>query len=176
LVKSGKIVLHSLRQNLNLPLMTTLFGVHESTVDAKGRVMLPGPFKKQLATVLDKGFVMRISMDHPCLELYPLETWKDISSDLRKTNRFTKEDKDWVRMFSFGVRSTELDSNARFLISKEQMESVGVKKDIVIASQNDYLEIWDRKAYYKFIDDNRKNYELLTQKVMGRIKQEGDGK
>ena len=138
--------------------------------------MLPSPFKKQLAAVLDKGFVMRTSMVDPCLELYPIATWNDIAGDLRKTNRFTKEDKDWVRMFNYGVRSTELDTNARFLITKEQMDSVAIKKDIVIASQNDYLEIWDKKAYYKFIADNRKRYEPLTQKVMGRIKQEGDGK
>lgn len=176
MVKRGKIVLHSLRQKHNLPLMTTLFGVLESTVDAKGRVMLPSPFKKQLSSVLDKGFVMRTSIVDPCLELYPIETWNEIASDLRKTNRFTKDDKDWVRMFNYGVRSTDLDSNARFLITKEQMDKVGIKKDIVIASQNDYLEIWDKKAYYKFIEENSKRYEPLTEKVMGRIKQEGNDK
>ncbi len=176
MAERGKIVFTFAQLKSNLPLMTTLFGVYESTVDAKGRVMLPNPFKKQLAKVLDNGFVIKASIFSKSLELYPMAAWNESANEVKKVSRFSKDDTDFVRMFNFGIRPADLDASARFLITKEQMDFAGIKKDIVIASANDYLEIWDKKAYHKFITDNRERFEKLTEKVMGRIKQEGDGK
>ena len=39
--------------------MNTLIGTYECKVDAKGRLMLPVAFKKQLASVMEKGFVLK---------------------------------------------------------------------------------------------------------------------
>ena len=51
--------------------MDAIIGTYECKVDAKGRVMLPSPLKKQLATSLQDGFVLKRSVFQPCLELYP---------------------------------------------------------------------------------------------------------
>ena len=37
--------------------------------------MLPVAFKNQLASVSDKGFVLKRAVFQPCLELYPMSEW-----------------------------------------------------------------------------------------------------
>ncbi len=56
--------------------MPTFFGEYEATVDAKGRFLLPGGFKKQLPEgenkfVINRGF-------EKCLTLYPIKSWEPI--------------------------------------------------------------------------------------------------
>jgi MraZ protein len=48
---------------------------HECKVDAKGRVLLPAPLKKQLTLSLQDGFVLKRSVFQPCLNLYPMDEW-----------------------------------------------------------------------------------------------------
>ena len=56
--------------------MDSLFGVYECNADAKGRIMLPVAFKKQLTKELKSGFVMKRSIFSKSIELYPMDTWK----------------------------------------------------------------------------------------------------
>lgn len=149
--------------------MITLFGVHECSADAKGRILLPLPFKKQLNEVLNNGFVIKPSIFSKSLELYPMVTWNEMSKEVNKLNRFIRENVEFIRMFNYGVKSVELDGNARFLIMKDLMEYAGIKKDVVMAASTDRIEIWDKKVYQKIIKDGREGFEALTERVMGNI-------
>jgi MraZ protein len=52
-----------------------LYFTYECKVDAKGRILLPSGLKKELAAVLDEGFVIKKSVFFKCLELYPKAKW-----------------------------------------------------------------------------------------------------
>ena len=114
--------------------MISLFGVYECSADAKGRVMLPSAFKKQLAEVLSQGFVIKRSIFSKSLELYPMATWNEMVKDVNKLNRFVKKNVEFIRMFNYGVKSLELDDNARILIPKDLVQFSGIKKDVVLAA------------------------------------------
>lgn len=146
-----------------------LFGSYECTADAKGRVMLPSAVKTQLSAVMKKGFVIKQSIFSKSLELYPLSSWSQLSAQVNKLNKFVKKNVDFIRMFNFGVRAIELDSNARFLIPSDLLDFAGIKKDVVIVAQQDRMEIWDKKAYDKFIKENNARFEDLAQDVMGGV-------
>ena len=92
--------------------MESLIGVYECKVDTKGRLMLPVGLKKQLLPLLGDGFVLKKSVFHPCLELYPLKEWNNVVKDVNKLNRFIKEHGDFIRAFTSGLRKIELDGNA----------------------------------------------------------------
>ncbi len=149
--------------------MINLFGVHECSADAKGRILLPLPFKKQLNEVLNNGFIIKPSIFTKSLELFPIKSWHDLSGEVNKLNRFVRENMDFIRMFNYGVKNVELDSNARFLIMKDLLDHAGIKKDVVMAGAYDRIEIWDKKAYQKAIKDGREGFEALTERVMGNI-------
>lgn len=147
--------------------MESLFGVYECTADAKGRVMLPVAFKKQLAKELKSGFVMKRSIFSRSLELYPMSTWNEMVKEVNKLNKFVKKNVEFIRMFNYGVMPVELDTTGRLLIPRDLMTSSGITKNVVMAAAGDRVEIWDKKAYEKFIKESTSNFEKLAEEVMG---------
>jgi MraZ protein len=150
-------------------LMNNLFGVYECNADEKGRVMLPIAFKKQLAKDLQKGFVLKRNIFSKSLELFPMDTWNEMSREVNKLNRFIKKNVEFIRIFNAGVVAVELDSAGRLLVSKELMAYAGIKKSIVMSAAVDRIEIWDKKQYEKFLKENQDGFEKLTEEVMGGI-------
>ena len=149
--------------------MSSLFGVYECNADAKGRVMLPVAFKKQLTKELKAGFVLKRSIFSKSLELYPMATWNEMVKDVNKLNKFVKKNVEFIRMFNYGVVPVELDASGRLLISKDMMVFAGMSKNIMMAAAADRIEIWDKKAYEKFISDGTSAFEKLAEDVMGGI-------
>jgi MraZ protein len=166
-VKSGKIVFNFTPRRRKT--MNSLFGVYECNADAKGRVMFPIAFKKQLTKELKGGFVMKRSIFSKSLELYPMATWNEMVKEVNKLNKFVKKNVEFIRMFNYGVVPVELDVTGRLLISKDMMTFAGISKNVTMAAAGDRIEIWDSKAYEKFINDGTVNFEKLAEDVMGGI-------
>jgi MraZ protein len=49
------------------------------------------------------------------------------------------------------------------------MSFAGMSKNIVMAAAGDRIEVWDKKAYEKFINSGTANFEKLAEDVMGGI-------
>ncbi len=147
--------------------MINLIGTYECKIDAKGRMMLPVVLKKQLSSVLENGFVLKRAVFQPCLELYPMEQWNELMQKINKLNRFNKKNNDFVRRFTAGVKLIDLDNSGRLLVAKDLIGFARLKKEIVISSSVNILEIWDKDLYEKTIDDTTINFANLAEEVMG---------
>jgi MraZ protein len=148
--------------------LNTLIGTYECKVDAKGRLMLPVSLKKQLASVMNNGFVLKRAVFQPCLELYPMNQWELLMQKINKLNRFKKKNNDFIRRFTAGVKSVELDGSGRLLISKDLVGFAQISKDIVVTSAVNIIEIWDKDNYEKAINDAAGNFAELAEDVMGQ--------
>lgn len=148
--------------------MDLLTGTYDCKVDAKGRLMLPAPLKKQLASVLEGGFVLRRSVFQKCLELYPMSEWQVLMQKMNKLNRFNKKNNDFIRRFTAGVKMVDVDVNGRLLIPKDLTVFATISKDIVVASAINIIEIWDKDLYEQAIDDAALDFADLAEEVMGQ--------
>ena len=148
--------------------MDLLTGTYDCKVDAKGRLMMPSPLKKQLAPVLDGGFVLRRSVFQKCLELYPMSEWQVLMQKINKLNKFKKKNNDFIRRFTAGVKMVEVDVNGRLLIPKDLTVFANISKDIVITSVVNIIEIWDKDLYEQAIDDATVDFADLAEEVMGQ--------
>ena len=140
MVESGKIqyICHN-----NSIQVVNLIGTYECKADAKGRLMLPSPLKKQLNSVLDEGFVLKRAVFQPCLELYPMSEWNKLMSKINKLNRFVKKNNDFIRRFTAGVKMVDLDVSGRLLVPKDLHSFAGISKEVVLSSAVNIIEIWD---------------------------------
>lgn len=154
--------------------MESLLGVYECNVDAKGRLLLPAAFKKQLQDLLGKGFVVKRSVFQKCLELYSMEEWNKLVKDVNKLNRFKKKNVDFIRMFNAGVKPVELDSSGRLLLPKDLMTFAGISKNIVMSAAVNMIEIWDKDKYEQTINDPNVDFGSLAEEVMGSMGNKGD--
>lgn len=147
--------------------MLNLIGTYECKIDAKGRLMLPQSFKKQLAPVLQEGFVLKRAVFQKCLELYPIAEWNALSQKVNKLNRFNKKNDEFIRRFNAGVKPVEVDATGRILVSKDLSVFAGLKKEIVVNAAINIVEIWDKELYEKAIDDAVLDFADLAEEVMG---------
>ncbi|NCO64219.1 MAG: division/cell wall cluster transcriptional repressor MraZ [Flavobacteriales bacterium] len=148
--------------------MNSLIGTYECKVDAKGRLMLPAALKKQLNPVLKNGFVLKRAVFQPCLELYPMTEWEILMQKINRLNKFKKKNNDFIRRFTAGVKIVEIDSNGRLLIPKDLTVFAEISKNIVVSSAINIIEIWDKDAYEKAIDDATGDFADLAEEVMGQ--------
>jgi|TARA_B100000900_G_scaffold52748_1_gene39057 MraZ protein len=144
-----------------------LIGTYECKIDVKGRLLIPIALKKQIADSISQGFVLKRAVFQQCLELYPMQQWKDLISKVNKLNRFKKKNNDFIRRFTAGLKFIELDNTGRLLIPKELTEFANIKREIVLSSSVNIIEIWDKSKYEKTIDDSKSDFAQLAEEVMG---------
>ena len=147
--------------------MDHFIGSYECKLDSKGRIMIPVAIKKQLNPILSKGFVIKRAVFNNCLELYPIDEWNILMERVNSLNRFNKKNNDFIRRFTAGVRTIKIDSSGRLLIPKNLISYVNIKKEIVISSTVNILEIWDKNNYEKAIDEATIDFGSLAEEVMG---------
>jgi len=147
--------------------VVNFIGTYECKSDVKGRVLVPTALRNQMATVLNKGFVIKRSVFQPCLELYPMEEWNLLMEKMNRKNRFKKKNNDFIRRFSAGVKIVEVDAAGRILIPKNLIAIAGISKEVVLSSAINIIEVWDKDRYEKVIEDDAENFADLAEEVMG---------
>ncbi|MEJ7821017.1 MAG: division/cell wall cluster transcriptional repressor MraZ [Chitinophagaceae bacterium] len=132
--------------------MTGFIGEYESTLDAKGRFLLPAAFKKQLPKGSSENFVINRGFEK-CLSLYPIKSWEPIFAEISDLNDFEPKVRQFRRYFLNGAIQVVLDTVNRLLIPKNLMEYAGLEKNIVLVSAVNKIEIWDKNKYQQFFEN-----------------------
>ena len=148
--------------------MINLIGTYECKADSKRRVMLPTSLRKQLNSVLNEGFVIKRSVFNICLELYPLAEWDNMVTQVNKLNRFVKKNNDFIRSYMSGLKMLEVDATGRVLIPRDLVTFASIKKDIVLASSVNMIEVWDKESYESSVKETLIDFGSLAEDVMGR--------
>jgi MraZ protein len=129
--------------------------------------MMPVALKKQLTPVVQEGFVIKRAVFQPCLELYPMSEWNKMMEKLNGLNRFNRKHNDFIRRFTAGVKTVEVDASGRLLIPKDLITVAGITKEVTVSSAVNILEIWDKEKYEAAIDDSLDDFADLAEEVMG---------
>jgi MraZ protein len=149
--------------------MTIFIGDYTCKVDAKGRVMFPAAFKKQMPPASQDKYVIKKDIYEKCLVLYPMDEWERQNQLIRQNiNPYNKDHNRFLREFFKDTAEAELDSNNRFLIPMRLLNLVGIDKEteVVLAGQLGKIEIWAKEQYDKTseqIDD----FGELANKILG---------
>ncbi len=96
-----------------------------------------------------------------------MEEWNLMMAKINKLNRFIKKNNDFIRRFTAGVKMVEFDAAGRVLIQKDLCDFAGIKKQVVLSSAVNIIEIWDKDNYEKAIDAAAVDFADLAEEVMG---------
>lgn len=149
--------------------MNHFIGTYECKIDNKGRLKIPSLLAKQMEEVGNRNFVVKRSVFQNCLEVYPLGRWDALMLKINKLNRFIKKNADFIRIFTAGVKSVELDNAGRLQIAKDLTVFANLDKEVVVTSAGELFEIWDKETYEKVISSNHYDFANLAEEVMGSI-------
>ena len=144
--------------------MTSFLGEYEVAIDAKGRMLLPAGFRKQLPEGAAEKFVVNRGFES-CLTLYTMDVWNALSEKINKLNDFKPATREFKRLFLNGATMIEVDSADRILLPKPLQEHAGIKKEAVLSAQGNKVELWDKDTYYNYIRQNAVNFSKLAEDV-----------
>lgn len=147
--------------------MATFIGDYTCKVDAKGRIILPMAFKRQMPAGAQDHFVVRKDIFERCLVLYSIEDWNRQIEKIRgRINPYNREHNLFLRNFFKGTAELTLDNNNRLLVPKRLMDLAGISRDVVLAGQDGRIEMWAADMY-EMIDMPSEDFANLAEKLMG---------
>lgn len=145
--------------------MVNFLGEYEVAIDAKGRLLVPSGFRKQLPEGTDR-FVINRGFEN-CLTLYTAESWNVLAEKINRLNDFNPKVRDFKRLFLNGATLVDMDSAGRILLPKPLQEYAGIRKDAVFSTQGNKVELWDKDTYYQYLREKTENFSQLAEQVAG---------
>lgn len=120
-----------------------LLGEYEYKIDQKGRIAIPAKLRKDL----QEGLVLSRGLD-PCIVVYPLSEWNQISSRLSNLPSNLEKNRRWNR-FTFGSAFSpeKIDAQGRIALPSFLAEYAGIKETVTIVGCNSYLEFWSKERW-----------------------------
>ncbi|MCW8355465.1 MAG: division/cell wall cluster transcriptional repressor MraZ [Marinomonas sp.] len=122
-------------------------GIHQVSVDVKGRMSLPARLRDDLAQYDDDGVVVTIDPVSRCLLLYPLSEWELIQQKLDKLPTFQPQARRLQRLLVGHATDLEVDKAGRILLPAPLREFARLDKKITILGQGKKLEIWSQEEW-----------------------------
>ncbi len=145
--------------------MPAFSGKYYYTLDPKGRVIIPAPFREIISSNYNpKLYVVNDIFDN-CLHIYPQEEWSKLEEKVRTLPKMDEDVKLFIRKVIGSAQETEIDKQGRILISAAQRQDAGLNSDIVIVGQLDKIDLWDRKEWDAVNDLSKIDKKTTAEKL-----------
>jgi len=145
--------------------MPAFSGKYYYTIDPKGRVIIPSPFREIISTNYNTKLYITNDVFDKCLHIYPQEEWNRLEEKVRPLPKSQEEVKFYMRKVIASAQEVELDKQGRILIPAAHREDAGLSTDIVIVGQIEKIELWDRKEWDAVNDPSRLDKKAVAEKL-----------
>ena len=115
-------------------------GRFEYTIDPKGRVNIPAPFRDRLQESSQASFFLTNSSD--CLYAFAADDWARIEERLARVPSTDRKMNAFVRFFLGGAVEVVPDKQGRILVPPSLRTYAGLEKEVVILGMPNRFEIW----------------------------------
>lgn len=135
-------------------------GTYIHNIDEKARLIMPSKLRDKLGGTV----YVSLGLDK-CLAVYPEEIFEEKAKQLSSLNSMNAENRAYKRTFFSNSYQCDIDKQGRIQLTKESLEKVGIKKDVIIIGVEDHIEIWDREKFYQIEEESEASYEENAAKI-----------
>lgn len=133
---------------LNDFLSNTFLGQVQSKTDEKGRIFVPSSYRRVLKEMNSDRIIMRRDTDNECLIFYPEHVWNKKVNDLRSVlDEWNAEDQMILMQFMSDAEILETDAHGRVLITKQNLQLIGARQDVLFVGMMDRFALWAPENY-----------------------------
>jgi MraZ protein len=132
-------------------------------IDSKGRVSVPARFRDLIKTNGDPRLI--VTNSDLCLAVYTFKEWQVIEEKVGQLSVVDRDIRSYKRFFISGACECSLDSQSRILIPPTLREHAGLEKEVILAGQLKYFEIWDKVKFEEELAKSKKNLPVLEDKL-----------
>jgi MraZ protein len=141
-----------------------LLGEYEHTLDDKNRLTLPAKFRKDF----EGGVVVSRGLDG-CLFVFTRDNWDSfVAGQLEGLSPFSREARQMSRFMFAGAAETELDKQGRMMVPPPLLTHAKLGREVVVAGLRDHVEIWDREAWRKQLEEVEGSVELVAERLAAK--------
>jgi len=127
-------------------------GINSVTLDAKGRMALPGRNREAVMVASEGRLVVTIDMRESCLLVYPLNEWETVQAKLESLSNINPQARLLQRLLIGHATDLELDSAGRLLLPAMLRDYASLEKKLVLIGQGNKLEIWSADHWQNRLD------------------------
>lgn len=129
--------------------MSTFIGKYEAKADVKGRIFIPSAYRKLLPAGDKERVVMRKDAENECLVIYPEHVWNEkLESFKSKLDEWNPTDQLLLMQFVADAEWLDIDSQGRILISKKNLQAIGVENaEVLFVGMIDRFAVWSKVGY-----------------------------
>jgi MraZ protein len=141
-----------------------LIGQYESKVSDKYQTALPKKFREVLGDqlIITKGF-------EKCLIIVPVESWKTLLEGTEGRPFTSKNTRELQRFLLGNATNVELDSKGRFVVPEYLREFAEIRKDLVFAGIERFVEVWDKTKWNDHQEELVKSIESIAERLSEKI-------
>ena len=141
--------------------MSTFLGSYTYTLDDKGRVSLPAPFRRGLE---DQRFVL-LQVYEPSLALYPETAWRDVEERLRNLLRNDPDARSWVMQLLANAVEVSPDSQGRILVPARLQEAAGLEGQVTMVGMIDRVDLWSPGDFQETVEAREEKFERYAPQI-----------
>jgi MraZ protein len=117
------------------------FGQHQHTIDAKGRLSIPGRYREILAQRAS-GILVVTKDPEQCLAIVPIEEWRQRAAKIQAIPNSVQAVRDYKRFLFSEAADCALDGQGRILVPPELRRYAGLERDVMLVGVDGHMEAW----------------------------------
>jgi MraZ protein len=122
--------------------MIEFAGTYNATIDDKGRIVLPAPFKKELGDLVNESLVIEKSLHKECLDIHPEKFWRKRVEDFKSTLDLFDEDDDALLQFFYqNFVKVTMAPNGRINIPDAYLKYANLEKGVEFIGMGESIRL-----------------------------------
>lgn len=122
--------------------MIEFAGTYSATIDDKGRVVLPAPFKKELGELALQPLVIEKNLHKQCLDIHPEQSWRKRVAEFKSTlDPFDEDDDSLLQFFYQNFVKVTMAPNGRLNIPAPYLEYANLTRGAAFIGMGESIRL-----------------------------------
>jgi MraZ protein len=147
--------------------MSSFIGSEISTVDAKGRLVVPARLRRGLAPEAADTFTI-VRGPEGCVNMYPLDEWRRYAELLRSLAVGDEKARAFFRLLSDSATETTIDGQGRVSLTTKLLALAGVTGQAKLVGAFDHIELWDPTRFEQGVGRVDASFDQMLNDLLGR--------
>ena len=150
--------------------MLFLTGTFARTIDDKQRLAIPKRLREALSNSSDVVTTVHYAAPGTdgSLALYTEDSFTRLAEQLSAVSPTGQDVRAFSRLFFSQAQRLEIDRQGRVRVPPELVQMAKLTKEVVLVGVRDHLELWDKKRWETYVNQQQSHYDDLAEKAFSQ--------
>jgi MraZ protein len=130
-------------------------GKHYKSLDSKGRLIVPAPFREILSSNHSSKLIITNEVFDKCLSAYPADEWQKLLDKVYGMPQTSDAVKYYMRRVIGSAVECDVDKQGRVLVVPALRVDAGLNGEVVLIGLGNRIEVWDKSGLEDVADPSK---------------------